>query len=816
MEVTPHEYLMLGREAGGGTTDSCTASVHTTVYLTTSLPKSSVWIPQLCAIVMAQTTLPSLPLSHKFQETKAGSLCGNGQLFVLVLALNISCKAGLYAMSSSLGLPMRNAQHTLESCLVESNGKLLWSFVSATFFKLVQNTERKTNIRPNRECKITDQQQQQNKNNKPSLNPDRLCYSSVLSPRAGMRKYSTQLKNKHEIRKIYFYQTEKKNYKDPEPETSDMKDESLYITEEKEEWPESTCHCQYMHLFFSCIYFSKQQTFPQLCVRNLETKSVPHLFCGNVPPSHLTGAYFMHSKGSGLAVSNKPRVQQRACTGQPTLPCTISSPIASTLALLTPRRTPCAAVVRNSSVMFTHCFHLMTLTKSSKATSIKEGTILHCFIAFIHSKDRDRTLVVQLFAINCHATNAGRNTFIALGYGQVTEFAERHSVLASCNYCAAQQLRHLRTSDNLRVTSKTPANITVTSHTESQSQWQERTDSASLLSLAAVTCSGNKRRLPELKEANAIFSPSSAPSKMEGVLAENREERVRCHMHQTKEWELDVSSACGKKKSKYLQKENGCRILWKPFIIKMCSCRRREEQGLCERKQVPSKLHSDTVSISSGLCLLSDTEQTLHECDQENIMQNCTANANLHQKSDKPNYFSIPNGQRLLQGIVSIFLQETVISNQHPLKHSILKRKQIYAIYNLIILQKERKKEVATELCCDTYFFCVCERSQGNCYDPEKEKCACLRCRLSSPLLIPARMMPLLFFAAKVAISSDSGLKDLVLPINDICKNTRLTQVVIKGASLQTAMLDACPKEQGGCCCGGNHPWRKKTKLFLI
>lgn len=40
-------------------------------------------------------------------------------------------------------------------------------------------------------------------------------------------------------------------------------------------------------------------------------------------------------------------------------------------------------------------------------------------------------------------------------------------------------------------------------------------------------------------------------------------------------------------------------------------------------------------------------------------------------------------------------------------------------------------------------------------------KCACLRCRLSSPLLIPARMMPLLFFVAKVAISSDSGLKDL-------------------------------------------------------
>lgn len=39
-------------------------------------------------------------------------------------------------------------------------------------------------------------------------------------------------------------------------------------------------------------------------------------------------------------------------------------------------------------------------------------------------------------------------------------------------------------------------------------------------------------------------------------------------------------------------------------------------------------------------------------------------------------------------------------------------------------------------------------------------KCACLRRRFSSPLLSPARMMPLLFFVAKVAISSDSGLKD--------------------------------------------------------
>lgn len=40
-------------------------------------------------------------------------------------------------------------------------------------------------------------------------------------------------------------------------------------------------------------------------------------------------------------------------------------------------------------------------------------------------------------------------------------------------------------------------------------------------------------------------------------------------------------------------------------------------------------------------------------------------------------------------------------------------------------------------------------------------KCACLRRRFSSPLLSPARIIPLLFFVAKVAISSDSGLKDL-------------------------------------------------------
>lgn len=29
-----------------------------------------------------------------------------------------------------------------------------------------------------------------------------------------------------------------------EPETSDVKEDSRYVTEEKEEWPKSTCHCQ--------------------------------------------------------------------------------------------------------------------------------------------------------------------------------------------------------------------------------------------------------------------------------------------------------------------------------------------------------------------------------------------------------------------------------------------------------------------------------------------------------------------------------------------------------------------------------------------
>jgi len=39
---------------------------------------------------------------------------------------------------------------------------------------------------------------------------------------------------------------------------------------------------------------------------------------------------------------------------------------------------------------------------------------------------------------------------------------------------------------------------------------------------------------------------------------------------------------------------------------------------------VPHKLHSDTVHLWNGLCLLFDTEQRLHVCDQENV------NAELH------------------------------------------------------------------------------------------------------------------------------------------------------------------------------------------
>lgn len=47
------------------------------------------------------------------------------------------------------------------------------------------------------EHKITDQQQKNS-----SLNPDGLCYSSVLSPRAGMRKHSTQVKSSAEVKQF--------------------------------------------------------------------------------------------------------------------------------------------------------------------------------------------------------------------------------------------------------------------------------------------------------------------------------------------------------------------------------------------------------------------------------------------------------------------------------------------------------------------------------------------------------------------------------------------------------------------------------------
>lgn len=72
--------------------------VRTTVYLTTSLPKSSVWTPQLCALVMAQTTLPSLPLSHKFQEKKAGwggAYVPSSAFYLILSELNL-CNATLW------------------------------------------------------------------------------------------------------------------------------------------------------------------------------------------------------------------------------------------------------------------------------------------------------------------------------------------------------------------------------------------------------------------------------------------------------------------------------------------------------------------------------------------------------------------------------------------------------------------------------------------------------------------------------------------------------------------------------------------------
>lgn len=42
------------------------------------------------------------------------------------------------------------------------------------------------------------------------------------------------------------------------------------------------------------------------------------------------------------------------------------------------------------------------------------------------------------------------------------------------------------------------------------------------------------------------------------------------------------------------------------------------ELGLCERKQVPYKLHSGAVSHYNGLSLPFDTDQRLYLCDQEN------------------------------------------------------------------------------------------------------------------------------------------------------------------------------------------------------
>lgn len=142
-----------------------------------------------------------------------------------------------------------------------------------------------------------------------------------------------------------------------------------------------------------------------------------------------------------------------------------------------------------------------------------------------------------------------------------------------------------------------------------------------------------------------------------------------------------------KKSCFLLPQESGFRMLWKPFIIKMCSCRRREVMCLlsweqdCVRGNRCQASCIQTLCLSSGLCLLSDTEKRLHVCDQEN------ANAELHSyckfghrvllagihqgnsysqvlllgdyhstfsccccccclKSDKPSYISIPNGQQ--------------------------------------------------------------------------------------------------------------------------------------------------------------------------
>lgn len=90
----------------------------------------------------------------------------------------------------------------------------------------------------------------------------------------------------------------------------------------------------------------------------------------------------------------------------------------------------------------------------------------------------------------------------------------------------------------------------------SKYKWLAGCVTGTLLGASQTSRRGRKAHTLGLNKMflSAALCPSSAPSNIESALAENRGERVRCHLHQTKEWGLHVSSVCAKKKLKYLQR----------------------------------------------------------------------------------------------------------------------------------------------------------------------------------------------------------------------------------------------------------------------
>lgn len=84
-----------------------------------------------------------------------------------------------------------------------------------------------------------------------------------------------------------------------------------------------------------------------------------------------------------------------------------------------------------------------------------------------------------------------------------------------------------------------------------------------------------------------------------------------------------------KKSCFLLPQESGFRMLWKPLIIKMCSCRRREVMCLLSWERdcvIGNRCQASciqTLCLSSGLCLLPDTEQWpgKHECRTPQLLQ---------------------------------------------------------------------------------------------------------------------------------------------------------------------------------------------------